>query len=296
MEDHILLMDVGGTALKYAMADPDGELIPGTAGQIPSHSGEGLEEILEAFYQAVRRCRAFAPADTACVSIPGPFDYDLGISRMRHKFTALWGFPLGEWFARRGLKVRFLHDSTAFMLGEAASGALDGAENACCFMLGTGLGFAMMHGGRVLQTEDASPALSVWKLPWGNGIAEDQISSRALQRRYGAPESIRKMADAAREGNALALKAFRETGEALSVLAEQLLHAFPCERIALGGQIARAADLMALHFPCPWYVCPHPEESPLRGAARYIHLGVHACVRTLSPEEIQSLESEVHLS
>ena len=296
MEDHILLMDVGGTALKYALADPDGVLVPGTAGQIPSHSGEGLEEILEAFYQAVRRCRAFAPAKTACVSIPGPFDYDLGISRMRHKFKALWGFPLGEWFARRGLKVRFLHDSTAFMLGEAAAGALDGAENACCFMLGTGLGFAMMRHGRILLNQDASPALSVWNLPWGNGIAEDRISTRALQRRYGAPESIRKIADAARAGDALALKAFRETGEALSLLADQLLHVFPCERIALGGQIARSAELMAPRFPCPWYVCPHPEESPLRGAARYIHLGAHACVTTLSPEEIQALESEVHLS
>ncbi len=296
MEDNTLLLDVGGTALKFALADPQGMLIPGTAGQIPSRSGEGLEDILEAFYQAVRRCRAAGPVHKACVSIPGPFDYDLGISHMRHKFAALWGFPLGEWFVRRGLEARFLHDSTAFMLGEAASGALDGVENACCFMLGTGLGFAMMRHNRILQKEDASPALSVWKLPWGNGIAEDRISSRAIQRRYGAPESIRKIAQAAREGDALALAAFRKTGEALSILAGKLLQSFPCEKIALGGQIARSADLMELRFPCPWYVCPHPEESPLRGAARYMHLGAHACVTTLSHEEVQALESEVHLT
>ena len=288
-----LILDVGGTGVKYGLAGPEG-LLPETVRQRPSRSDGSREEILAVFAAIAEEGRQ-ANVRRACIAIAGPFDFEHGVSLMRHKFAAIYGASLRDVFRERGLETLFLHDSTAYMLGESAGGVLKDVRNACCVMLGTGLGFAVMRDRRIWLSEDRSPALALWRQPWKGATAEDAVSTRAIQRRYGAAIPVRDIADRAREGDAAALTAFRDTGAALAEMAGRLTEIFPCERFALGGQIALSADLLALPEDIPWAVCAQPDRTALIGACEYAARG-EACIAIQSADTVRALEREVQRS
>ena len=275
----LLVLDVGGTAIKYGLADEKGVLIPDSVRQTPSHANEDADAFLNTARGIIAECGGRDKIKACCVSMPGPFDFDRGVSLMQHKFTALYQKSLRPPFAESGIPVSFLHDSAAFMLGEYQDGSLRGADNACCVMLGTGLGFAWIKGGLVCVDERQIPCLSLWNSPYLDGIAEDYVSTRALQRMYGETVPIREMAEKARSGDERALNAFRTAGRHLSALMEKVIQKLGCERFALGGQISRAADLFSLSLPIPWSVTEYPEDAALRGACRYTALGRENCVQ-----------------
>lgn len=276
----MLVLDIGGTAIKYAVADGEGRLLPGTAAQRPAHADGSYEAFLNVLRDIIAEARRSGELTRASVSIPGPFDYANGISRMKHKFQALYGKSLKTPFNEAGLPVRFLHDSTAFLLGEAGE---NDPPDCCGIMLGTGLGFAWMRDRRVLVDENQTPALTLWNMPFREGITEDYVSTRALLGRVPGTPDVKTLAEAARSGNPAAKEAFRAAGEALSELMNLLLPELGAQAVLFGGQIARSLDLFALELPVPWRVCEHPEEAALRGAARYAVLGPEGCVRTVPP-------------
>lgn len=278
---NILVLDVGGSFLKYGVADQQGALLPGSVGEAPARADESPEKVYEAFGEVIRRAQETAPLAGACACFPGPFDYTEGVFRMKHKFQALFGCSILPPFERAGLPVRFLHDSTAYILGEVSDGTLRDAKNPCCVMLGTGLGYTMMKDGKVLIDESQTPALSLWCAPFREGIAEDYVSTRAIQAAYGQPLSVKDIAGLARQGDEKALQSFRKTGEALSELMGIIDRRFHPDKLALGGQIARSADLLHLNLPFPWEVSHHLDDAALRGAAYYALHSQEECTAVL---------------
>ncbi len=219
------------------------------------------------------------------VSIPGPFDYALGVSRMRHKFASIEGFPLRERFSQvaKGLPVVFLHDGVAFMLGECHFGAGKGALRPVGVMLGTGFGFTASQRGKVCVNRMGTPALSLYARPFRESVTEEYISSRAIRARYSArrPEmgglEVRTICEEARRGDQDALAAMAETGALLAEALLPHLAALRCDRVIIGGQIARSMDLLmpGLMGACNVPVCTAAflEDAALRGAAYYAQKG-----------------------
>jgi glucokinase len=238
----ILALDIGGTFIKSGVVSPDGTLrkLP----QIPSRSEGGRAEIVSAIRSAVD---AAGEVDAVGIAIPGPFDYCKGISLMTHKFGALNGVDLR---VEIGLAVPcvFVHDADAFLLGELSFGLLRGMTRAGAVTLGTGLGAAVAVNGATVDNDLGSPAseVSLWKQPFHGGIAEDFISARALLKKYPAA-GVKAIADAAKNGDAVALRVWREFGEELAELLTQWSVRWKLEKIALGGQIAGAWELF--HTP-----------------------------------------------
>ena len=234
----ILALDIGGTFIKSGVFAPDGtlRLLP----QIPSRSAGSRDEIISAMRSAVT---AAGRADAVGIAIPGPFDYSRGVSFMTHKFGALNGVNLR---AELGLDVPcvFVHDANAFLLGELGFGELRGVARAGAVTLGTGLGAAAAVNGVTADNDLGSPApeVSLWKQPFHGGIAEDRISTRALVKKYPA-SGAKEIADAARNGDAAALRVWREFGADLAELLSSWIARLDLEKVALGGQIAKSWDL-----------------------------------------------------
>ncbi|MBQ8137466.1 MAG: ROK family protein [Clostridia bacterium] len=269
----ILVMDVGGTKIKYGAARDDGTLLPETVEQADSHADESADAVLSALRQIIRGAQAKYAPKRACVCMPGPFDYVLGVSHMRHKFASIEGVSLKGVFEDAGLRVDFVHDSTAFILGERSAEKMRDAETACCVMLGTGLGFAMLRGGYVLEKVDHRPAFTLWNAPYLDGICEDYVSTRAIQKHYGEPLPVKTIADAARGCDRRASDSFLRVGEHLGAILGLVQARFHPDLCALGGQISAAADLMDIHSPIPLYQVSSPALTALRGAAVYASLG-----------------------
>ena len=118
-----LLLDVGGTFLKSAVADAAGQLLSGSEFSCPIRSEGSREEIEGSLAAAVARGAAFA-AERGMelagigIAIPGPFDYAAGVSRMTHKFRSICGVDLrGVLHAMPGVpadaEIRFMQDVNA---------------------------------------------------------------------------------------------------------------------------------------------------------------------------------------
>lgn len=295
MHDCMLALDVGGTSVKLALIDGSGRPLSGTTGQMAFRSDGTSAEILGAFSQAASSGTHLAAAAgyviSGCgIAFPGPFDYDLGISHMTHKMQAIAGIPLTPVLmdVLGDIPVRYLHDSTAYLIGEAVCGAASGAVSPACVMLGTGFGFTYMKNGRVRVGYDQRPHVILWNAPYKDGIVEDYVSRRAIRERFAkaagadVPPDVKEIAALAQKGDAAAITTFHETGELLADILRPVLSALDCDILVIGGQIARSAELFLqqvmerLHIPVR--VAMHLDDAALIGAARYCVLQKESCV------------------
>jgi glucokinase len=185
-------------------------------------------------------------------AMPGPFDYEKGISWMEHKMPYLYGVNVGEALATRfGWKpeqVRFLNDAAAYLLGEVGAGAARGVNRVVCFTLGTGVGSGFAVNGRVVTDgKGVPPGGEIWNVPYEGGIVEDRISTRAIKKAYaerkGQEREVASIAHYAIGGDPDAVAVFEEFGNTLGIAIKRLLSDFAPDVVVLGGGISRSAPL-----------------------------------------------------
>ena len=259
----ILAVDAGGTALKTALVRTDGSLLPASRLKVPVPSDGSAAEI-QAAYQAMTQ-KQVALADRLGLSLAGigvaicgPFDFTLGLSRMTHKYPGIHGIPMRPWFeAIAGpLPVHFIHDSTAFMLGETWHGPHAGHARICGVMLGTGFGFGAMLDGQVLLNDKQGPGIIVYNRPYRDGIVEDYVSRRGILATYrrqleqaglpypDEPFDVKQIGDLADAGDVVAIETFRETGRHLAAILRPILMEYRFTALVVGGQIARSCSII----------------------------------------------------
>jgi glucokinase len=143
--------------------------------------------------------------------------------------------------------VRFLNDADAYLLGELGAGAGRGFDRVVGLTLGTGFGSAFaVHGRLVTEGPGVPKDGEIWNVPYGAGIAEDYVSSRAITgnylRRTGKTCTVADLATVA-PGDSAAQESFAEFGEHLGRVIGTVLPKFDAEVVVLGGGIARASGL-----------------------------------------------------
>lgn len=250
-ENFVVVYDVGGSHISAAVCRQGdyqlGKVVP------RSHPAE---ETAEAFADLLFSLGSAATDGAsgligASLAMPGPFDYQAGISQMTHKLPYLFGFDLRHALAQRfgwpDSQVRFLNDANAFLLGEIGAGAAKGINRAVGITLGTGVGSAFgIDGHIVTEGPGVPPGGEMWNLPYEGGILEDAISTRALQadyqRRTGRLCEVSEMAAAAASDPAAA-EVFAHFGRHLGRTLRTILSAFAPDVIVIGGGISRSAHL-----------------------------------------------------
>lgn len=249
-----LAIDAGGTFFKSALITEDGQIEKNSRISCPVDSEGQAGSVRDAYHWLIEKQMEVAKnrnSNIAAIGIdtPGPFDYTKGESRMLHKFRLLYGIPIRPWIEEKIGKVpiRFLHDSTAFLLGEYWKGELKDCNNCAGVMLGTGLGFACMRDGKVQLNEQGGPGYSLYNRPFGDGNAEDYVSRRGICRRYRDRNSdcvsgvdVVDIAEFAKKGDPMALDTFEETGRMLGEILLPVLRQAPYKRLVIGGQISKA--------------------------------------------------------
>ncbi len=285
----ILAVDAGGTFLKAALVLTGGSIAEGTAFKVPVDSGGPLDAIRESYVGLAARGRALADQrqlilDGIGVCIPGPFQYQEGYCLMTHKYQSIYKVPMRPWFeAGAGpLPVRFVHDSTAYLLGETWGDLYAGFARIGCVLLGTGLGFASWLDGRIFSNPQGGPGISIYARPYREGTAEDYVSRRGIINRYRAyfPDStldVRDIDILARNGQAEAIDVWQDTGVFLAEILHEILREHHFEALLLGGQISKGADLFLpelkaglADLPSLRLICPvvRMDDAPLLGVAR----------------------------
>jgi len=247
----VLVFDVGGSHVAAAVCFAKGyRLGPVISAPHPKQETSGAF-VSTLHGLGVRALAGFEDVLGAELAFPGPFDFGVGVSRMRHKLPYLYGVDLrGELAARFGWEpeqVRFLHDSAAFLLGEIGAGAARGMARVVGITLGTGIGSAFAVDGQIVtEGRGVPPGGEVWDLPYEGGIIEDYVSTRGIrgsyERRTGFEREVGEIAAAA-ASDVAAADAFEEFGKHLGTALRGALAAFAPEAIVLGGGISRSPHL-----------------------------------------------------
>lgn len=243
----VLGVDVGGSHITSALVDIEkGALLAGTEARKALDSTGTVDEILATWVSCIRQSLAGFSADAVSIGIamPGPFEYENGISRIRQqaKFRSLYGLPLKQLLGGRlGLSeeyIYFMNDACSFLKGEMLGGSLRGQDNVMGITLGTGLGSAFSRNGEVVDAD-------LWQSPFADGIAEDYLSTRWFTARYQhlsgrSLSGVKELAEL--EGqDQLKQQVFREFAENLAAFILQQQKAHRYHDIVIGGNIAKAA-------------------------------------------------------
>ena len=263
---NILALDIGGTAVKYGIFDEKAVF-----GEFPVKDCDGTEKLPEKIVDFISQY----PVDCIGICAPGPFDYETGIGLMEHKLKSLYKVSLREMITAicPDKELFFIHDATAFVLGEVCKNLELVGESVAGIMLGTGLGYIQCESGKVKINQKKTPRKPLWNRPYKNGIAENYVSAtaiinKALSRGY-LLSNVKEIAEGARNGEEQLLDIFFETGEQLGELIEIKKKEDGFNKVIIGGQVSKAWDLMRESFEnkgsVSYYVVDEPEKCPLWG-------------------------------
>ena len=247
----VLVYDVGGSHISAALcSQPEYSL--GPVVQSPLPATESSQAFLDVLSELAHRVSGdILDAEGAACAMPGPFDYEKGVSWMQHKMAYLYGVSVRQSLAARlgwdESRIRFLNDASAFLWGEIGAGEARTFDRAVGITLGTGVGSAFAVGGRVVgEGAGVPPGGEIWNVPFAGGIVEDLISTRAIKGSYrartGAEREVAEIAAAAAQ-DPVAAGVFAEFGRNLGRVLRQLLREFDPEVVVFGGGIARSSAL-----------------------------------------------------
>ena len=178
------------------------------------------------------------------IAMPGPFDYEKGISLMRgmKKYDSLYGMNVLAVLAEKldipEDHILFRNDAEAFLHGELASGAVVGEKRAVGITLGTGLGSASNCQG---TTVDSNRAF----LPFKDSIAEEYISTRWFSNRYKelTGKEIKNVESLlASDDQAIKDTLFQEFGANVASFLNTFIAEEKPDVVVIGGNIAKNWD------------------------------------------------------
>jgi len=287
----VIAVDVGGTSIRAAAIDIDGELRRERVRETPA--ADGPDAVVAAVRAAAREL-AGPDVVAAGVVVPGVVDTAAGIARYATNLG--WrDVPLRDLLtADLGVPVVVEHDVRAAGRAELAFGSARGAGDCLLVWLGTGIAGVVVADGRILDGAKRMAGeighVPVW--PDGEpcacgqrGCTEVYASAAGIARRYLARTGVRLAAAeiATRlHTDPAATAVWAEAVDALGLaLASGTLLLDPAV-IVLGGGLAGAGAALrepvaaALAARLAWRAAPEVRTSPLAGRAGLLGAGLIA--------------------
>lgn len=301
---YLIGIDIGGTNIKAGFFDAGtGECVDRAT--LPTGDGTMVRDV-PAWAEAVATLIAGFEAKHRTtevpvgISAPGLAATDgKSIQWMRGRMAELEGFA---WAPFLGREVVVLNDAHAALVGEVWKGGAEGAQDVVMLTLGTGVGGAVISGGRLLRghlgraghlghvTVNFEGPKDIVGTP---GSLEDAVGNATVaQRSNGRFQNTRVLLEAAQAGDPFAQEVWDRSTKALAAGMVSLINAFDPETFILGGGIAAGAWelLMAGIEPClvehEW--CPTGSRVKVVPAKLGEWAGAYGAARSAAPRVAQA--------
>jgi glucokinase len=255
--NHALCLDIGGGHVTSALVDIDSKsIIHGTRQRAETDAESSAESFIEKWSGAgsdsLKR-GVGCDLNHVGIAMPGPYDYERGVSNMEHKFVSLYQRNVLDllreaWRDTLSCPIRFANDADMFALGESWAGAGDGCKRVIGITLGTGLGSGFVENGRAITDDNRIPSQGeIWNVPFAEGKAEDYASGKVLRSLYeklsGEVKQGAEIASLATQGDRKALSCFNTLGENLVAILQPWVRSFAPDAVVFGGNVSQSFDL-----------------------------------------------------
>ncbi|HEX6061370.1 MAG TPA: ROK family protein [Candidatus Limnocylindria bacterium] len=248
--------DLGGTNLRTAVARIDGAdvtLVGRDARATPQSGPAAVVAAIIASGRAALDAAGIPISDIAAagLSSPGPLDHRSGVIFTTQNIAGFVdsNFPIAERVASGlgGPRVFLDRDTVMAAIGEGTVGAAKGARDFVYLTVSTGVGGAIVAGGRMVRGA-SNTAGELGHFPVGFdrdvrcrcgsfGCVEAYAAGRNLAEAYGVDDASIVYAKAA-SGDARASALIARAELALQNLAVGIANALNPERIVVGGSVA----------------------------------------------------------
>lgn len=288
-----LLIDIGGTFIKYSLADEQARKISGGKVPTPLTNMDDLLAAIEGFAAPLQ-----GQFVGCAISMPGRIDTRNGIAHTGGMLSAfMWEQPFAAQVeARLGVPVTIANDGKCAAAAEGWTGALAGVENGLVLVLGTGIGggiildgklrggLASSEAGHLVICHDGEPCNCGRRGCWERYASATGLIRLTREAMAAHPESAlhalaaqggvegRTAFEAAQQGDETALAVCRTYVSYLADGLVSLINILRPEVVAIGGGVAAAPDHLLL--------------DPLREIVSRESFGCHGgrCTRVLRAE------------
>ena len=179
-----LLIDIGGTFIKYSLADEQARKISGGKVPTPLTNMDDLLAAIEGFAAPLQ-----GQFVGCAISMPGRIDTRNGIAHTGGMLSAfMWEQPFAAQVeARLGVPVTIANDGKCAAAAEGWTGALAGVENGLVLVLGTGIGGGIILNGKVLMGAHAAAGEVSGLVSDISKMADDDFKLTSVERYSEAP-------------------------------------------------------------------------------------------------------------
>jgi glucokinase len=272
-------VEIGGTKLQLGLGAGDGHILALWRGTV--NPSEGSEGIRKQIVSAVPELLAKANADRGHlrgvgIGFGGPTDDATGSVVKSHHIAGWDGFPLADWVTELvGVPAVICNDADVAGLAEAHFGAGKGLSPIFYITVGSGIGGGLIIDGQVYRGVGRGAAevghlrpvyppsrhgheriLEDWASGWGIGRAAEEAEraggdvSGIRRAAAGGAVTGKAVAEAARLGDAVALRIVDEAVQALAEGVCSVIKLLCPRRVIIGGGVSLVGEELLFRPLC----------------------------------------------
>jgi glucokinase len=248
----VLAADIGGTHMRAALIDGDGNILGRRSAPTPS-AGEAPAALID-LIASIGVVGTHGSALHAVVGLPGGVDYASGRLLWAPHLPDRWPDLLSREALTRqlGIDVHVANDADLAAVGEALFGAGAGSSNVAYLTISTGIGAGIVHDGRLLRGRRSLAEVGhtiIDRLTWHEGrpCTFEELASGSGVARQAREQGLgdvgaRDVAQEAEAGNARAQAIWRAAIESCAIGVANLIMAFSPSTVVIGGGMGRRQD------------------------------------------------------
>jgi glucokinase len=273
MSDSILTLDLGGTLIRTARMNPEGDIFAHVRESIDA--AQGRDVTLPYVIDAIRRVAPTdgSPIKAIGVSAPGPIDPWEGTVINPTNIPGWQNLPLADMLSKEfGCPAWLGNDGNVAALAEQRFGAAKGVKDVIYLTIGTGIGGGIIVDDRLLlgarglaaevghtTIQTNGPRCACGNIGclevMANGPAIARYAREAIQqgrqtwitdlvRGDLSQITARTVNEAAQQGDPVAIELYRRAGFYIGVGIVNLMHTFNPAMFVIGGGVTHGGDLL----------------------------------------------------
>ena len=242
---NLAAIDIGGTTIKIATWK-DNQLQDKHAVDTP----KDLDGFYEALTEEVNKIKKDTKIEGVAISSPGAVNKKTGIIGGSSAIPYIHNFKIVDELEKRfGLPVSVENDANSAALGELAEGSGKGCDSMAFFVIGTGIGGALIinqkvwHGAHLFGGEFGYMIMGAHTL---SELASPVAMANRYNERTGKHLDGKTIFELADKDDPVASDERQTLIHALAVAIYNIQHSFDSEKIVLGGGISNNPELIPL--------------------------------------------------
>ena len=242
---NLAAIDIGGTTIKIATWK-DNQLQDKHAIDTP----KDLDGFYEALTEEVYKIKKDTKIEGVAISSPGAVNKKTGIIGGSSAIPYIHNFKIVDELDKRfGLPVSVENDANSAALGELAEGSGKGCDSMAFFVIGTGIGGALIinqkvwHGAHLFGGEFGYMIMGAHTL---SELASPVAMANRYNERTGKHLDGKTIFELADKDDPVASDERQTLIHALAVAIYNIQHSFDPEKIVLGGGISNNPELIPL--------------------------------------------------